>query len=107
MANGEYTASATVTDNSGNENTASWTFTVEVIRDEIAPVISALSPKGISRSAMPEISVAAADELSGIGSIDISVMNSAGDAVEGAAAMGEGSASFEPGAPLAERYLYR
>ena len=77
------------------------TFTVEVIRDEIAPVISALSPQGISRSAMPEISVAAADELSGIGSIDISVMNSAGDAVEGTAAMGEGSATFEPGAPLA------
>ncbi len=101
LANGEYMATATVSDNSGNTNTASWTFTVEVIRDEIAPAIGSTSPQGISRSAMPEISVAAADELSGIGSIEISVMNSAGGAVDGSTAMGEGSAMFVPGAALA------
>ena len=101
LANGEYMATATVTDNSGNTNTASWTFTVEVIRDEIAPVIGNTSPQGISRSAMPEISVAATDEMSGIGSIEISVMNSAGGAIDGSTAMGEGSAMFVPGAALA------
>ena len=101
LANGEYMANATVTDNSGNSNTASWTFTVEVIRDEIAPVIGNTSPQGISRIAMPEISVAATDEMSGIASIEISVMNSAGDSVDGSTAMGEGSAMFVPGAALA------
>jgi hypothetical protein len=100
LANGEYMATATVTDNSGNTNTASWTFTVEVIRDETAPVIGNTSPLGISRSAMPEISVAATDEMSGIGSIEISVMNSAGGAVDGSVAMGDGSAVFTPGAAL-------
>ena len=100
LANGEYMATATVTDNSGNTNTASWTFTVEVIRDETAPVIGNTSPLGISRSAMPEISVAATDEMSGIGSIEISVMNSAGGAVDGSVAMGDGSAVFTPGDAL-------
>ena len=101
LANGEYTASATVTDNSGNVNTASWSFTVEVIMDMTAPSIGNTSPQGISRSAMPEISVAATDDLSGIGSIEIAVMNSAGDAVDGSTAMGEGSAIFTPSAALA------
>ena len=101
LANGEYMATATVTDNSGNTNTASWTFTVEVIRDETAPSIGNTSPLGISRSAMPEISVAATDEMSGIASIEISVMNSAGGAVDGSIAMGDGSAVFTPGAALA------
>ena len=101
LANGEYTASATVTDNSGNVNTASWSFTVEVIMDMTAPSIGNTSPQGVSRSAMPEISVAATDDLSGIGSIEIAVMNSAGDAVDGSTAMGEGSAIFTPSAALA------
>ena len=101
LANGEYTASATVTDNSGNLNTASWSFTVEVIMDMTAPSIGNTSPQGVSRSAMPEISVAATDDLSGIGSIEIAVMNSAGDAVDGSTAMGEGSAIFTPSAALA------
>ena len=101
LANGTYTAMATATDNSGNTNTASWTFIVEVIMDVAAPVIGNTSPQGISRIAMPEISVAAADDMSGIGSIEISVTNSAGDAVEGSTAMGDGSAVFTPGAALA------
>ena len=101
LANGEYTASATVTDNSGNVNTASWSFTVEVIMDMTAPSIGNTSPQGVGRSAMPEISVAATDDLSGIGSIEIAVMNSAGDAVDGSTAMGEGSAIFTPSAALA------
>ena len=101
LANGEYTASATVTDNSGNLNTASWSFTVEVVMDMAAPSIGNTSPQGVSRSAMPEISVAATDDLSGIGSIEIVVMNSAGDPVDGSTAMGEGSAIFTPSAALA------
>ena len=101
LANGTYTAMATATDNSGNTNTASWTFIVEVIMDVAAPVIGNTSPQGISRIAMPEISVAATDELSGIASIEISVMNSAGGAVDGSTAMGDGSAVFTPGAALA------
>ena len=101
LANGTYTAMATATDNSGNTNTASWTFIVEVIMDVAAPVIGNTSPQGISRIAMPEISVAAADDLSGIASIEISVMNSAGAAVDGSTAMGDGSAVFTPGAALA------
>ncbi len=101
LANGTYTAMATATDNSGNTNTASWTFIVEVIMDVAAPVIGNTSPQGISRIAMPEISVAAADDMSGIGSIEISVMNSAGAAVDGSTAMGDGSAVFTPGAALA------
>ena len=101
LANGEYTASATVTDNSGNLNTASWSFTVEVVMDMTAPSIGNTSPQGVSRSAMPEISIAATDDLSGIGSIEIAVMNSAGDVVDGSTAMGEGSAIFTPSAALA------
>ena len=101
LANGTYTAMATATDNSGNTNTASWTFIVEVIMDVAAPVIGNTSPQGISRSAMPEISVAAADDMSGIGSIEISVMNSAAAAVDGSTAMGDGSAVFTPGTALA------
>ena len=100
LPNGEYTASATVTDNSGNVNTASWSFTVEVIMDMTAPSIGNTSPQGVSRSAKPEISVAATDDLSGIVSIEILVMNSAGDAVDGTTAMGEGSAIFTPKAAL-------
>ena len=101
LANGEYTASATVTDNSGNVNTASWSFTVEVVFDMEAPIIGNSSPQGITRNAMPEISVSATDDLSGIGSIDISVMNSAGDTVDGATAMADGSGIFTPSAALA------
>lgn len=101
LANGEYTASATVTDNSGNASSTSWSFTVEVIRDETSPVIGGTSPQGISRSAMPQISVSATDERSGIASIEIALMNSAGDAVDGSVEMGDGSAVFTPGAALA------
>ena len=70
LANGEYTASTTVTDASGNSSSTSWSFTVEVIRDETSPVIGGTSPQGISRSAMPQISVSATDERSGIASIE-------------------------------------
>ena len=101
LANGEYTASATVTDASGNSSSTSWSFTVEVIRDETSPVIGGTSPQGISRSAMPQISVSATDERSGIASIEIALMNSAGDAVDGSTEMGDGSAVFTPGAALA------
>ncbi len=102
LANGEYTASATVTDNSGNVNTASWTFTVEVIRDEATPVIGISSPSGIVRVDNPTISVSATDAMSGVASIDISVAASDGSAVDGASVFDGGTmAVFEPGAALA------
>ena len=102
LANGEYMATATVTDNSGNTNTASWTFTVEVIMDVAEPVIGVTSPSGIVRVDMPTIAASATDALSGVGSIDISVTASDGSAVAGSSEFDGGTmGTFTPAAGLA------
>lgn len=83
LANGEYTASATATDNSGNSSSTSWSFTVEVIMDIAEPIIGVTSPSGIVRVDMPTITASATDEMSGVGNIEISVAASDGSGVAG------------------------
>ena len=102
LANGEYTASATVTDNSGNASSTSWSFTVEVIMDIAEPVIGITSPSGIVRVDMPTITASATDEMSGVGNIEISVAASDGSAVGGSSEFDGGTmARFNLGAGLA------
>ena len=102
LANGEYTVSATVTDNSGNASSTSWSFTVEVIMDIAEPVIGITSPSGIVRVDMPTITASATDEMSGVGNIEISVAASDGSAVGGSSEFDGGTmATFNLGAALA------
>ena len=76
LANDTYTATAVVTDNSGNETSASWNFTVEVVMDEMSPIINATSPQGTIRTNRPRIDVSATDDMSGIASFVIRVVRS-------------------------------
>ena len=76
LANDTYTATAVVTDNSGNETSASWNFTVEVVMDEMSPIINATSPQGTIRTNRPRIDVSATDDMSGIASFAIRVVRS-------------------------------
>ena len=76
LANDTYTATAVVTDNSGNETSAGWNFTVEVVMDEMSPIINATSPQGTIRTNMPRIDVSATDDMSGIASFAIRVVRS-------------------------------
>ena len=102
LANGQYTASATVTDNSGNASSTSWSFTVEVIMDIAEPVIGVTSPSGIVRVDMPTITASATDAMSGVGNIEITVAASDGSAVGGSSEFDGGTmARFNLGAALA------
>ena len=102
LDNGTYTASAVVTDNSGNVSAASWSFVVEVVMDHAPPAIGATSPSGIVRIDMPTISVSATDDLSGVGNIDISLTAGDGSTVDGASEFdGATLATFTPSAALA------
>ena len=76
LANDTYTATAVVTDNSGNETSAAWNFTVEVVMDEMSPIINATSPQGTIRTNRPRIDVSATDDMSGIASFVIRVVRS-------------------------------
>ena len=76
LANDTYTVTAVVADNSGNETGASWNFTVEVVMDEMSPIINATSPQGTIRTNRPRIDVSATDDMSGIASFAIRVVRS-------------------------------
>ena len=76
LANDTYTVTAVVADNSGNETGASWNFTVEVVMDEMSPIINATSPQGTIRTKRPRIDVSATDDMSGIASFAIRVVRS-------------------------------
>ena len=67
MSAGTYTASAEVSDKSGNSTQAQWTFTVEF--DTVPPVIDIVSPTGelpVRETRRPVISAKYHDAISGI-----------------------------------------
>ncbi len=64
----------------GGTTEHSWTFTLEV--DNAAPIISSITPSGVFRGGLPIISASANDE-SGVDEMDIVVMDSDGEEVEG------------------------
>ena len=96
LANDTYTATAVATDNAGNETRGSWSFTVEVVMDTMPPAIAATSPQGLVRSDMPAVSVSATDDMSGVGSVSITVSNSNGQIAGSTDFDGEGIATFTP-----------
>jgi hypothetical protein len=99
LRNDIYSVSVDVTDKSGNEANASWSFTVQV--DKTPPIISAISPLGIVRDDMPRVSVAATDDESGIGNIEIRVLNSASEQIGGPTQFSGGTtAVFTPNLAL-------
>ena len=64
----------------GGKREHSWTFTLEV--DNVAPTITSITPTGTIRAGLPIISASANDE-SGVDEMDIVLMDSDGDEVEG------------------------
>ncbi len=64
----------------GGTTQHSWTFTLEV--DNVAPTITSISPTGTIRGGLPTISASANDE-SGVDDINIVVLDSDGEEVEG------------------------
>ena len=64
----------------GGTTQHSWTFTLEV--DNVAPTITSISPSGTLRGGLPTIS-ASANDASGIDEINIVVLDSDGEVVEG------------------------
>ncbi len=100
MRNGTYTVGINVTDKSGNLATTTWSFTVEV--DKMPPVIASVSPEGIIRPEGPIISASASDDLSGIGTMQITLRDAELRAIAGRTVFEGGtSANFVPDAPLA------
>ena len=64
----------------GGTTQHSWTFTLEV--DNVAPTITSISPSGTIRGGLPTIS-ASANDASGVDEINIVVLDSDGEEVEG------------------------
>ena len=64
----------------GGTTQHSWTFTLEV--DNVAPAITSISPTGTIRGGLPTIS-ASANDASGVDEINIVVLDSDGEEVEG------------------------
>ena len=90
----------------GGTTEYSWTFTLEI--DNVAPTITSISPTGTIRGGLPTISASANDE-SGVNEINIVVLDSDGEAVEGGTendgedgVKGITRADFVPEAPLDE-----
>ena len=96
LGNDTYTVAVSVTDKSGNTTDADWAFTIEV--DRVPPTIGDTGPHGIIRTGMPRVTVSATDDLSGIESIAIQVVNAASARVPGATNFQEGGTfgSFVP-----------
>jgi len=100
MRNDTYTVGINVTDKSGNLATTTWSFTVEV--DKMPPVIASVSPEGIIRPDGPIISASASDDLSGIGTMQITLRDAELRAIAGRTVFEGGtSANFVPDATLA------
>lgn len=100
MKNGTYTVGVKVTDKAGNTTDADWVFTIEV--DEVPPTIGDTGPHGIIRTSKPRVTVSATDDMSGIKSISIRVIDAAFTRVAGATTFQGGTfASFSPSGDLA------
>ena len=81
MKNDTYTVGVKVTDKAGNTTNADWAFTIEV--DKVPPTIGDTGPHGIIRSATPRVTVSATDDLSGVKSVAIRVIDAAFNRVAG------------------------
>ena len=100
MKNDTYTVGVNVTDKAGNTTNADWTFTIEV--DKVPPTIGDTGPHGTIATATPRVTVSATDDLSGIRSISIRVVDAAFARVPGATTFQGGTfASFTPTGTLA------
>jgi hypothetical protein len=76
------THTVTVTAESAGGTTAhAWTFTVEL--DEKPPTITSTGPHGLVRKERPVVSVIATDDLSGVDTIEITLVDSSGKKVSG------------------------
>ena len=71
LAPGTHTVAAVVTNGAGLQSNFNWTFTVEL--DTTPPVISAVSPHGITREDTARISAAIGDEQSAITKVTIAI----------------------------------
>ena len=80
LAAGTHTVVAVVTNGAGVESTFSWTFTVEL--DTTPPVISAVAPQGIVKSAGATLSATVTDEQSDVSNVTIALDGGNANAVE-------------------------
>ena len=76
---GPHTIKLSVTSKGGTRE-FSWQFTLEV--DDVAPVISSITPTGTIHAGLPTISASAVD-ASGVTEMAITLMDSSGEAVKG------------------------
>ena len=71
LQSGTHTVMAVATNGAGLESTFSWTFTVEL--DTTPPVISAVAPQGIVKSADAALSATVTDEQSDVSNVTIAL----------------------------------
>ena len=80
LSPGTHTVMAVATNGASLESTFSWTFTVEL--DTTPPVISAVAPQGIVKSAAATLSATVTDEQSDVSNVTIELDNGGAEVVE-------------------------
>ena len=80
LTTGTHTVTIIAT-SAGGTTAHAWTFTVEL--DEKPPTITSTGPHGLVRKERPVVSVIATDDLSGVDTIEITLVDSSGKKVSG------------------------
>ena len=77
---GTHTVTIVATSKGGSTSHA-WTFTIDL--DKLPPTITSTGPHGLVRKERPVLSVVATDDMSGVETIEITLEDASGEAVEG------------------------